>query len=391
MPFYSQVNTFSLKDLLYVYYYYLRKKNQHRKIFYHTVIKYFNTPNILDFNLARNAFAYIVLTQKIKKIIMPAFLCSIFEKILIQKRIKPVFVDIDLETLNIDISKVQEAITRDIDAILAVHTFGNPCDLSALVDLKEDYNVMLIEDCAHALGARYKGKLVGTFGDFSIFSMYKCLPTMGGGFLISKKSFPPSKYKKETFTFKSFLRILYMTDSIHPILFKLKESSLFKNKSLLRKSGSMRDSPIERCSDFNLAAFNYFFRTIEEEISGRNRIANLFNRQIEPNIIIKQKIKAGNISFRHSYPLIIESSNVRKHRDRIIKNLRKKGIMADKTWHDAIIFSSKIRNVFKVRPSDYENSVKAAKGIITLPIHSNYNEEDVRFISRSINEELRRL
>jgi dTDP-4-amino-4,6-dideoxygalactose transaminase len=384
--FYSQTNTLSLKGLLYIYYRYLQKRDQQRDIFYQEVSDYFNTKNVLDFNLARSAFAHIVITQKIKKILMPAFLCSIFEDVLIQKKIKPVFVDIDIETLNIDVLKTQEAMTQDVDAILAVHTFGNPCDLSALIDLKEDYNALLIEDCAHALGAKYKGKLVGTFGDFSIFSMYKYFPTIAGGFLISKNSLTDVKYEKEAFNLKNLLRLLYIIDIFHPIIFRLKES--FKNRRLVYESGSMRKAPIERCSDFDLAIFNYFFKTLEEQVSGRNRVGRLFDQKIYSDKIIKQKILTDNISSRQSYPLIVK---VPEARDHILKKLRKKGIMADKTWHDAIIFSSRVRRTFKVNVSNYPNAVSAANGIITLPIHSNYNKKDVDFITNNINKELRRL
>jgi dTDP-4-amino-4,6-dideoxygalactose transaminase len=382
--FYSQVNTLPLKKLLYIYYLYLRKRGEQRDIFYRTVGSYFNSGNVYDFNLARSAFEHIVITQKIRKIIMPAFLCTIFDDILIRRRVKPIFVDVDLKTLNIHVPEVQEAMSRGVDAILAVHTFGNPCDISALVDLKEDYSALLIEDCAHSLGAKYKGRAVGTFGDFSIFSMYKYFPTISGGFLISRSSLTGAEYEKEKFNLKKLIRLVYITETFHPIMFRLKE---FSGGELVRSSGS-RKAHIKKCSDMDVTIFNYFFKSIEEQVAGRNRVAKLFDTKISSNNVVKQKILKGSVSSRQSYPLIVK---VPEARDYILKKLRKRGIMADRTWHDAIIFSPVIKRAYKVDSLRYPKAVSAARGIITLPIHSNYDERDVDFIVNAVNQELAKL
>ena len=381
--FYSQVNTLPLKKLLYIYYLCLRKRDEQKDIFYRSVGSYFNSRNVYDFNLARSAFEHVIITQKIRKIIMPAFLCSIFDDILIQRRVKPVFIDVEPKTLNIHVPEVQEAISRDVDAILAVHTFGNPCDISALVDLKEDYNALLIEDCAHSLGAKYRGRAVGTFGDFSIFSMYKYLPTVSGGFLISKSSLAEGEYEKEKLNLKRLLRLIYIIEAFHPVVFRLKEFS--GDGEGMR---SMKKTPIKKCSDIDVAIFNYFFKNIEEQVAGRNRVADLFDAKISSDNVIKQEILKGSVSSRQSYPLIVKAAEAR---DRVLKKLRKRGIMAERTWHDAIVFSPAIKRAYKVEPLEYPNTVNAARGIITLPVHSNYDEKDVDFIVNAVNIELAKL
>ncbi len=101
---------------------------------------------------------------------------------IIQNGLKPVFVDIDPTTYNIDVSLIEKAITKKTKAIMIAHTLGNPCQMDEIIRLKKKYNLFLIEDTCDALDSRYNGKLVGTFGDISTFSFYAAHHiTMGEG------------------------------------------------------------------------------------------------------------------------------------------------------------------------------------------------------------------
>jgi CDP-6-deoxy-D-xylo-4-hexulose-3-dehydrase len=94
----------------------------------------------------------------------------------------PVFVDVDLVTHNIDASKIEAAITPKTKAIMLAHCLGNPFNLDVVTALCKKYNLWLVEDCCDALGAKYKGKLVGTFGDIATLSFYPAHHiTMGEG------------------------------------------------------------------------------------------------------------------------------------------------------------------------------------------------------------------
>ena len=94
----------------------------------------------------------------------------------------PVFVDIELETYNIDPTKIEAAISPKTKAIMLAHTLGNPFNLDVIKYLCKKYNLWLIEDCCDALGATYQGQFVGTFGDVSTLSFYPAHHiTMGEG------------------------------------------------------------------------------------------------------------------------------------------------------------------------------------------------------------------
>ncbi|MTV39986.1 lipopolysaccharide biosynthesis protein RfbH [Duganella radicis] len=94
----------------------------------------------------------------------------------------PVFVDVELGTYNIDVTKLEAAISPKTKAIMLAHTLGNPYNLDAITAICKKYNLWLVEDCCDALGSTYKGKMVGTFGDIGTMSFYPAHHiTMGEG------------------------------------------------------------------------------------------------------------------------------------------------------------------------------------------------------------------
>ncbi len=104
--------------------------------------------------------------------------------------LKPVFVDSDVDTLNANISQLEKAITKKTKLIMMAHTLGKPFNLDEVMKLVKKYNLWFIEDCCDALGSKYDGKLVGTFGHIATFSFYPAHQiTMGeGGAVITNSS-----------------------------------------------------------------------------------------------------------------------------------------------------------------------------------------------------------
>lgn len=102
----------------------------------------------------------------------------------------PVFVDIDEKTFNIDPAKIEAAITDKTKAIIPVHLYGQPCQMDVIIDIAKRHNLYVIEDCCQAIGAKYNGQMVGTFGDVGCYSFYptKNLGAMGDGGLLVTNS-----------------------------------------------------------------------------------------------------------------------------------------------------------------------------------------------------------
>ncbi|MCX6732307.1 MAG: DegT/DnrJ/EryC1/StrS family aminotransferase [Candidatus Roizmanbacteria bacterium] len=103
---------------------------------------------------------------------------------------KPIFIDAELNTLNIDAEKIEKAITKKTKLIMIAHTLGRPFDLNIITQLCKKYNLWLIEDCCDALGSKYDGKMLGSFGDIATYSFYPAHQiTMGeGGAIVTNNS-----------------------------------------------------------------------------------------------------------------------------------------------------------------------------------------------------------
>lgn len=103
---------------------------------------------------------------------------------------KPVFVDVSLDDFNIDVNKIEEAITERTKAIMPVHIFGTPADMDKINEIAKKYNLYVIEDACQAIGAKYRDKMVGGLGDVACFSFFptKNLGTYGDGGLITTNS-----------------------------------------------------------------------------------------------------------------------------------------------------------------------------------------------------------
>ena len=110
--------------------------------------------------------------KKGSKVIVPAITFIASSNSCIHAGLQPTFVDVDAKTYNLNPALIEQAIDEDTVAIMPVHLFGQPCEMDAIVDIAKKYNLKIIEDCAEAHFATYKGKTVGSFGDIAGYSTY---------------------------------------------------------------------------------------------------------------------------------------------------------------------------------------------------------------------------
>ena len=134
----------------------------------------------------RMAFFYIVKALGLppgSEIVFPALTFWVVPEMARAAGLKPVFVDVDPVTFNLDPAALERAITPATRAVVPTHIYGLPCDMDEVLEVARRHHLSVIEDCAHALGATYRGQPVGTLGDAALFSfqVLKPLNTFGGG------------------------------------------------------------------------------------------------------------------------------------------------------------------------------------------------------------------
>ena len=123
------------------------------------------------------------------EVIVPALSFVATGNAVVHAGFKPVFVDVDRQTLNIDVDQIENTITKKTRAIMPVHLMGKPADMDPIVDIAKRYDLLVIEDAAEAHGATYKGREAGTIGDLGAFSLYVAhIITTGEGGIVTARS-----------------------------------------------------------------------------------------------------------------------------------------------------------------------------------------------------------
>jgi len=147
--------------------------------------------NVVLVGSGRTGFRLLLESLNFKpnsEIIFPSYTFHPIPLVAMECGLKPVFADVDEQTWNIDPEKIGPLINERTKAIMPTHLFGVPADMEAIDKIARSHGLFVIEDCAHALGATYRDKLVGNFGDAALFTfaMSKNLPCWGGGAMILK-------------------------------------------------------------------------------------------------------------------------------------------------------------------------------------------------------------
>lgn len=203
----------------------------------------------------------------------------------------PIFVDSSPDTWQMDHKKIEQKITPRTRAILAVHLYGHPCDMDEILKLTRKYNLSLIEDCAEALGSRYKNKHIGTFGDVATYSFYgnKTITTGEGGMVVTTRR---SLYEK---------------------IQTLRGQGLAKNKEYWHDIVGYNYRMTNLCAAIGLAQLEQ----IDKILTQKQEVASLYKKHLESLPIQYHREK---IDCYHSYWMfsILAQNETQK------ENLRKK-------------------------------------------------------------------
>jgi perosamine synthetase len=154
------------------------------------------------------------------EILIQAYTCVAVPEPVLWLGAKPIFVDCETETLGMDPKDLERKITLRSKAIIVQHTFGNPAKIDELLTIARKHNLVVIEDCAHALGATYNGKKVGTFGDVSFFSFGrdKVISSVFGGMIATNNSDLAKKMEAIVAEFPYPSKTWIVRQLLHPLI-----------------------------------------------------------------------------------------------------------------------------------------------------------------------------
>lgn len=336
---------------------------------------YFPEKQFLFTDMGRTAFRLIVekLNLKNSQMLMPAYICDIFYPILKKYNIKPIFLDIDLKTFNIQPEEIERKITPQTKSILVSHTYGLPANLEKLLGLAKQHNLLVIEDCAHSLGARFQGKYTGNFGDVAFFSLYKQFPSLRGGLLVFGKNFEVNLIKT-SFNFRDFLSFLNCF-AIFSFFFKKFGSEIAPK--MLRKEKTEKPSKINRVS---LNLFSAFLKDFEKDLKRRVKLASYFQEELRELGFETQDSENNVFCYLSALvPLNLD-------RDKLVKDLRRYKIFATRIWHTPIILNREVQREQKIDLDEFKNTVEAAKRVVNFPLQNYYTEKHIEKIISAVKK-----
>ena len=265
---------------------------------------------------------------------------------------KPVFVDSDLQTWQIDTLKLEEIITKKTKAILAVHLYGLPCEMDSILTVAKKHKLYIVEDCAEAFGSLYQGMHVGTFGDVSTFSFFgnKTITTGEGGMVVMNDS---ELYEKV----------------VH-----LKGQGLAKNREYYHDIIGYNYRMTNICAAIGCAQLERANELIEKKIL----IANWYEQKLRklPVVFHSQK---GNV--KHSFWMISILLNDSDERNNIRHHLKGNGIETRPTFHPVHLMPMYFVDGLSLPIAEDLGS----RGI-NLPSYPDLKESDVDYICNKIKE-----
>ncbi len=290
---------------------------------------------------------------------------------------RPVFADIDEETLNISPANIADILKKKKDkkvrAILAVDVFGNPADWDDLYDISDKYSLKLIEDSCEAIGAEYvspadrkkrrwnKKRMAGSFGEAAVFAFYpnKQLTTGEGG--------------------------LILTDSkkIYEMCRSMRNQGRDSDN---RIAGHLRLGYNYRLSDINCALGLAQFQRINEILKKREKIAGYYKKKLNDLSCVKTLSSRPNVKMSwFVYVIKLEKGFNKKDRDNIMKKLQQKGISCS-VYFSPIHLQPFYKKEFGYKRGDFPVTESVSDRTIALPFYSKLKNKDVDYITENLKK-----
>ena len=287
---------------------------------------------------------------------------------------KPVFVDIDPVTLNIDASLVERAVTPRTRAVLPVDVGGLPCELDELMAITRHHNLILIEDAAHSFPAMYKGRHVGRIADVTCFSFYatKTITTGEGGMICTDDAGRAERCRRMA-------------------LHGLSRSAWNR----YQKGGAWRYEILAPGFKYNMtdvaAAMGLIqLRKAEAMRARREQIALAYDREFE-SLAATFELPARSTDSSHAwhlYPLRLLPGRLRIGRDDLIEKLADAGIGTSVHFIPLHLHPYYVE-VYGYRPDDFPHATAQFEREISLPIYSRMSDDDVRRVVSAVKDVVR--
>lgn len=280
---------------------------------------------------------------------------------------KPVFVDINPETFNIDTEQIESAITNRTRAIIPVHIAGLPCDMDVLQEICQTHNLVLIDDAAHAIPTTYKGKYIGSIGDLSAFSFYanKNMTTGEGGMI--------------TTNYDNYAETL-RTMRLHGID---KDAWARQSKRSIWRYDITSEGYKYNMTDIQAAMGLCQLMKLNKQHELRQKYAEIYNTELQMFSEINTPYLPENPN-EHAWHLYIIQLQ-RGNRDDFVESLREQNIECSVHYIPLHLFEF-YQKQYGYSVGDFPYAEKVFERVVSLPLHPGLTEHDVSIVIDTIGK-----
>jgi dTDP-4-amino-4,6-dideoxygalactose transaminase len=287
---------------------------------------------------------------------------------------KPIFVDIRPDTFNIDEDKIEAAITNRTRGILPVHFGGEPCNMKRINAIAQKHGLFVIEDAAHAIGARYGGKNIGNSKNFSCFSFYpnKNVMSIEGGFLCGNAV---SKIRRA--------RLLRLHGLSANAWKRFHDASVLTPEVV--ELGYKYNT-----TDINSAVGRVQLEKYVHNLERRQRYAKMYDSVLSPvpGIQLQQKSYGeAQRSALHLYAIVLQKDAFTLTRDDMVRAIRDRGIFAV-VHYKPIHLHAYYQDRFGYRVGEFPVAESVGSGILTIPLLPHRTMRDARHIVSTVRDVL---
>ena len=285
---------------------------------------------------------------------------------------QPVLADVDPTTFNIDPVRVEAQITKRTKAILPVHFAGRPCDMDGLGMLATKHGLLLIEDCAHAIETTYKGKHVGTFGEFGCFSFYvtKNVATGEGGMVLTPREDAANR-----------LKILAL-HGMSKDAWKRFTDEGYKHYQVVECGFKYN------MMDIQAALGIHQLRRVEANWRRRQEIWQIYQRAFQDlPLTLPAPPEEGTRHAYHLYTVLVDSERTGVSRDAFMGALTAENVGVG-VHYRSIPVQPYYAERFGWKPRDYPNSVSIGEQTVSLPLSAKLTDEDVHDVIQAVRKTL---
>jgi dTDP-4-amino-4,6-dideoxygalactose transaminase len=280
----------------------------------------------------------------------------------------PVLADVDPATMNLDPNQVCARVTARTRAILPVHFAGRPCDMDALIAIARKHNLMIIEDCAHAIETEYKGRNAGTFGEFGCFSFYvtKNVMTGEGGMVLARDE-----------QHATDIKVLALHGMARDAWGRFSDAG-YKHYDVVNAGFKYN------MTDLEAAIGIHQLRRVESNWKRRKQIWDRYNKAFaDLPLTLPAPPEPNTRHAYHLYTILIDPERARVSRDRFMAEMTAHNIGVG-VHYRSIPDHPYYRQTFGWDPEDYPNAMRIGRQTVSLPLSAGLSDDDVQDVIAAV-------